>query len=110
VQNAQIKMEFTIRGWLYGHIALTWKNGELTADNTQLLQLIHQRIQQLEETETFVFCANTRLFFTKNFLQQPLSAYLVIKHILQEIDEALDEREMFPTHLRSQMPLFPYRS
>jgi hypothetical protein len=110
VQNAQIQTEFTIRGWLYGPIALTWKDGKLTADNTQLLQLIHQRIQQLEKTETFVFCSNTRLFFTKNFLQQPLSAYLVIKHILQEIDEAPDEREMFPTHLRSPMPLFPHRS
>jgi hypothetical protein len=108
--NAQLGTEFTIKGWLYDHITLTWKNGELMADNAEVLQFIHTQIQLLEETETFIFCPNTRLFFTKNFLQQPLSAYLVLKHLLKRMDEAPDEREFLPMHLHSHTPLFPSRN
>jgi hypothetical protein len=94
--NTPFQIEFTIKGWLYDHITLTWKNGQLTADNFGVLQFIHQQIQILEKAETLVFCPNTHSFFTENFLQQPLSAYLVVKHILEKIYEAPDERDLLP--------------
>lgn len=86
--------EFTIKGWLYERVTLTWKEGELFSDCPEVLEVIKQRIQHLEELKAFIFCPETKLFFTENYLEKPYSAYLVLKHVLEEIYEIPDKEEI----------------
>ncbi|MFC7439724.1 hypothetical protein [Laceyella putida] len=86
--------EFTIKGWLFDHITLTWREGELIADKPDILQVIKNRVKQLEELKAFILCPETRRFYMENYLAEPLSAYLVLKHILDTIYEGPDKKEL----------------
>lgn len=105
--SKQTKMEFTIKGFLYDHITLTWKDGKLSSDQPELLRLIKKRIQQLEEVKAFILCPETRLFYTENYLKEPFSAFLVLKHILDVIYEAPEKKELLPVYFRGNTPLIP---
>jgi len=100
----QAERKFTIKGWLYDHITLTWKNGKLLSDRPDIQKIIEERIQQLEEIQAFVLCPDTRIFYTENYLKEPLSAYLVLKHILDVVYEAPDKKEV----LRLSQPVAAY--
>ncbi|MBH8600862.1 hypothetical protein [Thermoactinomyces sp. CICC 23799] len=86
--------QFTIKGWLYEHITLTWKEGELFSDCPEVLEVIKKRIEELEELKAFIFCPETKRFFTENYLKKPYSAYLVLKHVLEEVYELPDKEEV----------------
>ncbi len=94
--------EFTIEGWLYEHITITWKEGKLYSDCPEVLEVINRQIQQLEKLRAFIFCPETKLFFTENYLQKPYSAYLVLKHILDEVYELPAKEEILA--LNNQSP------
>ncbi|TCS96889.1 hypothetical protein [Hazenella coriacea] len=92
--NKQTQMEFTIKGWLYDHITLTWKNGKLFGDHPEILEIIQTRVQQLEKVKAMILCKETHQYFTENYLQQPLSAFIVIQNILEEIYESPSLRDI----------------
>lgn len=83
-----------MKGWLFDHITLTWREGELTADKPDILQVIIQRVKQLEELKAFILCPETHRFYMGNYLAEPLSAYLVLKHILDSVYEGPDKRDL----------------
>lgn len=92
-------MEFMIKGWLYDNITLTWKDGELTGDQPEVLNIIKKRINKLEELKAILLCPETQLFYTENYLKEPFSAYLVLKHLLDVIYEEPDKKELLPNAL-----------
>ncbi|MBA4493766.1 hypothetical protein ACFO25_05160 [Paenactinomyces guangxiensis] len=100
----QTKVEFTIKGWLYDHVTLKWKDGQLMSDQTEVLQVIKKRIQELEESKAFIQCPETGLFYTDNYLKEPFCAYLVLKHILDVIYEEPDKKELLPVSLSGADP------
>jgi hypothetical protein len=100
------KREFTIKGWLYDSVTLTWREGTLICDRPEILPMIEERIRKLEEIKAFILCPETRLFYTENYLAEPFSAYLVLKHILDIVYEAPDKNDILSiTRLPARMSL-----
>lgn len=99
-----IRCEFTMKGWLYDHITLTWKNGKLLSDRPDIQEIIEDRIQQLEKLPAFVICPDTNKVYTGNYLKHPVSAYLVLKNILEVVYEAPDNKDV----LRLSNPISGY--
>jgi hypothetical protein len=95
-----MKKEFTIKGWLYGPVSVTWKNGTLSCEPPEMLETIQRQIEKLEEINAFFLCPETGLIFSENYLAEPFSAYLVLKHLLETVYEAPDKHELIPTHKR----------
>lgn len=104
METMLINCEFTMRGWLYDHITLTWKNGKLLSDRPEIQEIIEERIQQLEALQAFVLCPDTKKVYTGNYLKHPLSAYLVLKHILEVVYEAPEKKDV----LRLSNPVTAY--
>ncbi|SEN50691.1 hypothetical protein [Lihuaxuella thermophila] len=98
-------MEFMIKGWLYDHITLIWKDGELTGDQPEVLRIIKKRINKLEELKAILLCPETHLCYTENYLKEPFSAYLVLKHLLDVIYEEPDKKELLAHALLPAPPL-----
>lgn len=95
------KMKFSITGWLGRRITITWEDGKLSSDDQPLLSTIEQIIQEYEQ-EGFViqeYAGGPK--FDANYLQHPYSAYLILKEILREIEEAPD-----PDQLRGDLPKY----
>ncbi|WP_124726690.1 hypothetical protein [Staphylospora marina] len=86
--------EFVIKGWLYEPVTLIWREGTLSSDNPEILASVKEKIRKLEEIGAFFLCPETRLCYTENYLADPFSAYLVLKHVLEVVHEAPDKAEV----------------
>lgn len=93
-------MRFSITGWLGVKVTLTWEDGKLVSDSP-LLPVIQQIIEDYEKSGYVLQEHTGGVPFEQDVLAHPYSAYLILTHILSDIEEAPN-----PDDLREDLPKY----